>query len=209
METLAAQKQTMRRVLAERLAAVPVNSRAELELKAQRRLQSSAYFACARVIMLYAPTPGEFDISPTLLAALAAGRTVALPRVDWERSTMHPHVISAFPGGLIEGRRGIPEPAADSERLDVADIDLVITPAVGFDASGGRLGRGAGFYDRFLGDPRFVGLAVGAALEAQVVDCLPMRGAEGSGVPDRRLDAVFTEKRIILGIDRPREIDAD
>jgi len=206
VETLASEKQTLRRALKQRLNALPGADRNELEREACRRFQRSAYFACARSIMLYAPSPGEFDVTPTILAALGAGRLVTLPRVDWDRGTLTAHAISAYPGGLVEGRHGIQEPPPDSDPVDTSDLDLVVAPGVGFDSWGGRLGRGAGFYDRFLGGRAFVGLAVGVALEAQVTDRLPMRDASEGVVPDRRMDAVITERRIILGIERPRTI---
>lgn len=209
METLASEKQALRRTLKERFVALPADARHAQERLACGRFTVSAYFNCARAIMLYAPTPGEFDISPAILAALGAGRTVCLPRVNWDRATMTPHLISAFPGGLVEGRHGILEPGPDTDAIDPSDLDLVVTPGVGFDSWGGRLGRGAGFYDRFLAGPSFVGLCVGVALEAQIVERLPMREPGTCDVPDRRMDAVITERRIILGIDRPRVASAD
>lgn len=67
--------------------------------------------------------------------------------------------------GIREPIRGLPIP--------VGLIDLVIVPGLGFDPFGNRLGRGRGFYDRFLGKQEFVGVTCGFALESQVVDSIP------------------------------------
>jgi len=52
-------------------------------------------------------------------------------------------------------------------------IDMVIVPGVGFTPAGKRIGRGMGFYDRFLAQPEFVGVSCGLAFEDQIVDDLP------------------------------------
>ncbi len=52
-------------------------------------------------------------------------------------------------------------------------IDLVIVPGVGFTAKGHRIGRGMGFYDRFLAQAEFIGVSCGLAFEEQVVPELP------------------------------------
>jgi len=53
-------------------------------------------------------------------------------------------------------------------------IDLVIVPGLGFTPTGYRIGRGMGFYDRFLAQPEFVGLSCGLAFEDQVIADLPV-----------------------------------
>lgn len=203
MDPLAIEKNAVRRALRERWDAQTPDARAGASQAACRRLLASAYYACAKSVMLYAPTPQEPDLTPVILDALASGRDVSMPLVEWPARRMTARRITSFPGGLVEGRHGILEPAPGSQITDPSDLDLVITPGVGFDSAGGRLGRGAGFYDRFLNSRAFVGLAVAVALEAQIVDRLPMReGSEAYG-PDRRVDAVITDRRIILGFDRP------
>ena len=53
-------------------------------------------------------------------------------------------------------------------------IDLVIVPGLGFTGTGFRIGRGMGFYDRFLAQPDFVGRSCGLAFEEQLIDNLPV-----------------------------------
>ena len=53
-------------------------------------------------------------------------------------------------------------------------IDLVIVPGLGFTAKGFRIGRGMGFYDRFLAQSEFIGVSCGLAFDEQVVAALPV-----------------------------------
>ena len=91
---------------------------------------------------------------------------------------------------LRAGRYGVLEPPAGSGVVSLAEAEVVVVPGVAFDAAGGRLGRGGGYYDRALAqvEDAFV---VGLALEAKIVEQVP------SGERDRRVDAVVTERRIL------------
>ena len=53
-------------------------------------------------------------------------------------------------------------------------IDLVVVPGLGFTEQGHRIGRGMGFYDRFLAQSEFLGVSCGLAFEEQVIPSVPM-----------------------------------
>lgn len=94
---------------------------------------------------------------------------------------------------LVANRFGIPEPV--SAPLPAAAMALIVTPLVGFDAAGHRLGMGGGWYDRSLAFRSAAAAPpwlVGAAFDAQRVDAL---AAEAWDVP---LDAVCTETDTFL-----------
>ncbi len=74
--------------------------------------------------------------------------------------------------------------------MPVADIELVVVPGLAFDEHGNRLGRGRGFYDRFLTHPDFRGTSCGLALEDQVVDSIPV------GPSDARVDMLVTDVKV-------------
>src|SRR5439155_6760095 len=67
---------------------------------------------------------------------------------------------------------GVREPIA-GKPIPINMIDLVVVPGLGFTPKGYRVGRGMGFYDRFLAQSEFVGLSCGLAFEEQVVEDLP------------------------------------
>ena len=108
----------------------------------------------------------EIDFTP--LVAGNPSICFALTRTaPGRRLTVHP-----FAAPRERHRFGFEQPAAGSPELDPVDIDVVLVPGLAFTADGRRLGRGAGYYDRFLGE--LVGAAsVGLTVEDRVVGDLP------------------------------------
>ncbi len=136
-------------------------------------------------VMLYASFRNEADTWGIIEDLHEAGVTVVLPRT---RKTDLEVYEYRGPESLAKSRFGIPEP--DPQRCppaDLSQIALVIVPGVVFDRRGGRIGFGAGYYDRFLPkvpDARKVGLCY----EAQIAEEVPCDER------DIRMDALLTEK---------------
>lgn len=148
-----------------------------------RILNSGAYLAAKRVFAFY-PMKSEPDIQPVLEDILASGKTLLLPYCE-PAGKMRALQVTAM-DRLLPGLRGIPEPPDDASELTP---DLILVPAVAFDAEGYRLGHGGGYYDRYLS--RFSGIALGVSFEARVVECVPR---EPHDLP---VTAVVTECRTI------------
>jgi len=101
----------------------------------------------ARTIMAYYPLPDEVDIRRLLDELVADGKTVLLPKVTGD-DAMELRRYTC-PDDLCEGAFHILEPGGEPF-TDYSSIDIILVPGVAFDASGRRLGRGRGYYDRFL-----------------------------------------------------------
>ena len=136
-------------------------------------IAASPEFVASRVIMLYLSTPFEVDTAPLALRAWQAGKTVVVPKVSWDQRRMLPVEISSLHDQMTSTGPGIKEPVT-GRPMPVEFVDLVIVPGLGFTNNGFRIGRGMGFYDRFLAQPEFVGLSCGLAFEEQMLEQLPL-----------------------------------
>ena len=106
-------------------------------------------------ILAYWPLPDEVDIRPLINALVAQGTTVLLPKVvDDEHMELRRY---ASQSDLTEGAFHIMEPTG-APFADYDKIDVALIPGMAFDAAGHRLGRGKGYYDRFLASLRPSGL---------------------------------------------------
>ncbi len=128
--------------------------------------------------MCYVAIDGEVETRPLLAQALADGKQVAVPVTRPRgRRLLAIQIQDPHRDLRKKGPYGIPEPVKISQReVSVKDLDLVIVPGVAFDRAGRRLGRGMGYFDRFLERvPRSVP-RVGLAFRFQVVRRLPWEG---------------------------------
>lgn len=71
-------------------------------------------------------------------------------------------------------RWGLREPEPRAPAVTANEIEAIICPGLGFDRQGGRLGMGAGYYDRFLCRTRPDALIIGIGYSWQLVDHVPM-----------------------------------
>lgn len=189
-------KSQLREIAKARLRGQPAAQRTLLSGTACDTLLGTPVFRAASSVMLYMPMREELDITPLMNAAFNTGKHVCLPRMDWAARTLTPVVVPARDFVREVRRFGIEEPAAEHRVLPLAALDLVLVPGLAFDASGRRLGRGAGFYDRFLEQWRAQrpphGIAAGIGFDFQVFTDIP---AEQH---DQPLEALVTERRFIL-----------
>lgn len=137
------------------------------------------------IVASYRPIGSEADPAAFDRAVLAAGAILALPFVT-DRATPIDFRLADMP--LVAGPFGLVQPAPDAARVAP---DIIVTPLLGFDSRGNRLGQGAGHYDRaFVEWPE--ALRIGIAWSVQAVDALP---ADPWDVP---LHAIVTERGMIV-----------
>lgn len=166
-------KAAVRKHLREVLAALTDTERHQKSLAACNLVAASPEFAAASVVMLFLSTPTEIDTASLALKCWQAGKTVVVPKVSWDQRRMLPVEITSLNTGMAVTGPGVREPIS-GKPIPVDFIDLVIVPGLGFTATGHRIGRGMGFYDRFLAQPEFLGVSCGLGFEDQVIDQLPL-----------------------------------
>ena len=166
-------KAAVRKHLREVLAALTETQRHQKSLNACSLVAASPEFAAARVVMLFLSTPHEVDTASLALKSWQAGKTVVVPKVSWDQRRMLPVEISSLNTNMTTTGPGVREPVS-GKPIPVDFIDLVIVPGLGFTANGHRIGRGMGFYDRFLAQPEFLGVSCGLGFEEQIVESMPV-----------------------------------
>jgi 5-formyltetrahydrofolate cyclo-ligase len=169
----ASDKSAIRRQLREKLAAMPDSDRQAKSLAAANFLSVSPEFAAARIVMLYLSAAQEMDTAPLALKCWQSGKTVVVPKVSWDQRRMLPVEINSLQTRMTTTGPGVREPVG-GQPIPLNLIDLVIVPGMGFTANGHRIGRGMGFYDRFLAQSDFIGVSCGLGFEEQVVLELPV-----------------------------------
>ena len=159
--------------------------------RACARLLSTPFFASAFCIMVYSPLPDEVDCTLIARECLRTGRTVCVPRIDWDEKELAPARIFSWPQDLVPGRHGICEPAGDMPPVSVGTVELVVVPGLAFDRNRMRLGRGGGFYDRFLARNDLRATKAGLGFDIQLLSELPVEPH------DSRLDIVVVETEVV------------
>lgn len=142
-------KKAFRKGVQAEIAALPETYLNESNAGLRENFLAMPEFRRADVIFAYISEGREPDTVGILQKALAMGKTVALP-VSLDGGIMEPRIIKSLEE-LVPGRFGILAPPEGAPLVPEERIDLVLVPAVTFNDKGYRLGRGGGYYDRFLG----------------------------------------------------------
>jgi 5-formyltetrahydrofolate cyclo-ligase len=168
-----ADKAAIRRQLRDTLAAMSDPDRQTKSLAATAFLSASPEFAAARIVMLYLSTAQEMDTAPLALKCWQSGKTVVVPKVSWDQRRMMPVEITSLQTRMTTTGPGVREPVF-GHPMPLNLVDLVIVPGLGFTSTGHRIGRGMGFYDRFLAQHEFLGISCGMGFEDQVLSDIPV-----------------------------------
>ncbi|HEX4054149.1 MAG TPA: 5-formyltetrahydrofolate cyclo-ligase [Tepidisphaeraceae bacterium] len=169
----ATDKSAIRRELRQKLAAMTDAQRQAKSVAATSFLTAAPEFTAARVVMLFLSMPQELDTAPLALKCWQTGKTVVVPKVSWDQRRMLPVEITSLQTNITTTGPGVREPVS-GQPIPINLIDLVIVPGIGFTNDGHRIGRGMGFYDRFLALADFIGVSCGMGFEDQIVSKLPV-----------------------------------
>ncbi|MDO4545657.1 MAG: 5-formyltetrahydrofolate cyclo-ligase [Bacillota bacterium] len=154
------------------------------------RILSSEVYQKSKTILIYRATRGEVVLDALEEAENEGGKKLAYPLCisNTDMIALCPHGEDAW----VEGHFGIWEPVPEkSEKIAPWDIDLVVCPCTVFDERGGRMGMGAGYYDRYLEKCRYAHV-VSVAFETQKADYVPMESW------DKPMEMVFTEDAVYM-----------
>jgi 5-formyltetrahydrofolate cyclo-ligase len=183
-------KEQLRSKLQKCLLAIPSEQRSEKSHRACQNLISTPQFQSASSIMMYLSLPHEVDTSEAILHAWQLGKAVSVPKISWQQRRMMAVEINSLETGFSTSAAGLRNPVMGMP-VPFEEINLVVTPALGFDRKGNRLGRGGSYYDRFFTDEKFKASKCGFAFTEQVVDSIPVTSRD---VP---VDFLVTDEEIM------------
>jgi len=145
------------------------------------RLTQTLLFSDAKCIALYCATGNEVS-TYELMANLPPTKKIVLPVISGENMHFYPYTGK---DNLKKGAFGIMEPVS-GDLVPPEDIDLFIVPGVAFDYACNRLGRGKGYYDRYLSgtDKPTIGLCY----DFQLIESIPTEPH------DKKMTIVITER---------------
>ena len=190
-------KAQLRTQFREILLGMSPEERVEKSRKACQNLMRTEQFADVVTVLAFLSLPHEVDTSEAILCAWQLGKTVAAPKISWQQRHMIPVEIKTLDtgfsteiGGLRNPVKGLPIP--------FEEIDMVITPGLGFDRNGNRLGRGGSYYDKFFTNKRLRAIKCGLAFEEQVVDHITVTDQD---IP---VDMLVTDEQVVyFNSDKP------
>lgn len=164
-------KSELRKAIRVRLGALPPEIKARKSAAICRSVVHTPAWQNARVVGIFSPLPSEPDID--LLWAVLGERIVCYPRVDGDDLV---YIWVPDREALLESERWnlLEPPHLDERVIPVENIDLLFVPGIAFTSGGHRMGRGMGYYDRFLAKPGYRATSYGVCFAEQIVPHLPM-----------------------------------
>jgi 5-formyltetrahydrofolate cyclo-ligase len=196
--TVADEKKNLRGVLSESRDALSRERADACSEIIQRRLIESELYRAASAIVLYAAKGNEVSTDIILADSLSTGCAVFYPQVDSASGTIVARRVRDR-AELNRGAYGILEPPASADALEPQSFGaiLICVPGVAFGLEGQRLGRGGGYYDRFIGRLGDDAISVGLAYSFQLLDRIPETEL------DRRLNFILTESALHRACEAP------
>ena len=181
------QKESVRKILRQKKEAMLPEDRLSKSQRICRHLMN--VISDGETVMVFTSKEKEVNTRPLIMALFGQGNPVVVPIIVKEDYSLRLSYLRDF-SALVPSTFGVPEPIGSEIPAAADDIDTIILPMLGFDRKGGRIGYGAGYYDRFLS--KNPGLRkIGIAFACQEVDNLPV------DENDIRMDAIITEDGMV------------
>lgn len=167
-----------------------LNEKEKMDEIILKRFYESPHYKQSKKIFIYISYDSEINTRKIIENALSNGKKIYVPRTEFKSKLMDAVEFTSL-DNLVESKFGILEPSISEEHIKPDDLDLIVVPGVAFNASGGRMGYGAGFYDRYFNKINNVKIRkIALAYEFQVVENLPM---DEFDIP---VNQIITEKNI-------------
>lgn len=164
-------KSDLRYEMNQKIKTITLFQRQEWSTKATKNLIKLTEIQQANLILLFASLPTEIDTQVVFQALQGKGKHLAFPKVDSLTNQLTSHSVTDW-RELAPGKFGILEPLSSPE-ISAESFDIILVPGLAFDRRGNRLGRGQGFFDRFLSRAKPETKRIGFFYAMQEVETIP------------------------------------
>jgi len=176
-------KQQLRSKIIARLKTQKEEDRNRKSKIIKEKLLRTQVFKKAKSVMFYIAFGGEVDTTEMIKEAIKSGKIVSVPVCKDRTIALRPCILDES-AKLKKGPYGVCEPLTQ-RLIQPKELDLVIVPGLAFDRKGNRLGRGKGYYDRFLRILSEEIPSIGLAFDFQILSKVPAK------THDRNVDKVI------------------
>lgn len=168
------QKSNLRKELRNSLNSLPRSVKNKKSKKIEESILSNKVFKDSENILFYSAMKQEVQTLSLMRKALKQKKKVYLPKVKTLEKKLEVYEVKDLKKDLLKGYRGILEPRAlKSRKAQASILDFILVPGLGFTRGGKRLGRGGGYYDRFLKRTKKA-YKLGIAFKEQIKRDLPL-----------------------------------
>lgn len=186
---MSATKQDIRNEILKKRSEISLEIRLQWNEEIYSKLITSDFYKSSATIFSFVSFKDEVDTHKFIIRALADGKTICVPKVASKKEGMKTYKINSF-DNLKTGYFGILEPKDDCLEILPEHIDFILMPGVAFDHKGGRVGYGAGFYDRFLSNLKKDVPKIAIAYDIQLIDKVP------TDEFDVKIDGIITNSQV-------------
>lgn len=184
-QKLLAEKKRVRELLAQKRRLLNKEDVAEQSALIVATIEQMPCFQTAKTVLIYYPSHNEIDVL-SLIKRYKKSKTFLFPVTHRSSMSACPYEGNAK---MHRGKYNIPEPTTPPYK---GVIDLIIVPGVGFDKYGNRLGRGGGYYDKFIASVGKNTRLIGVGYDFQLIDEVPANRR------DKKMDYIVTPAKGVI-----------
>ncbi|MFW5826567.1 MAG: 5-formyltetrahydrofolate cyclo-ligase [Alkalispirochaeta sp.] len=171
-------KQQLRDEATRRIGEIPPEQRIVLDAQIATHVTHTPFWSDSEIVMGYVALDDEVDLQAIFRTAHREGKAIALPRIDAGSDVMEFRQVREYPASLERHPLGFLQPSAVAPVVSAPLRSIILVPGRMFDRAGYRIGRGRGYYDRYLSHVPAAAVTVGIGYAVQLVQTVPRDPAD-------------------------------
>ncbi len=183
-------KAELRALIKEKYAYLDEKDKRAMDKKIRKNIYKLEEYLKAKIIFSYVSKDKEVDTLELISHSLNIGKIIGVPLIVNNREFQTRRIQDL--NQLKVGKYNILEPNKDLEIINPNKFEILFIPGLAFGIGFERLGRGGGYFDRFLSESP--GIKIGLAYDFQILNSLPVLDH------DVKMDIIITNERIIYRV---------